>query len=183
MTKTVALFCFAIFLSGCGSSGPDELDRLMKEDPDFKQLILQRDRLHGEMKAIKQSMLSKKKVMDAEIDQVRLAYDTYSKAENQKIEKYQAVIDASRLQMKQDIMHAQGSLSQKENEYKDYAKSLESAKQFIHGSKGITFSSQEKKQLEEKILLLSEKMRPLREEIEDLKLRIRLKKQKIDFLR
>jgi hypothetical protein len=53
----------------------------------------------------------------------------------------------------------------------------------LHESKGITLSKAERQKWEERVLMLSEKMRPLMDEINDLKLQIRLKKQKVQYLR
>ncbi len=48
--------------------------------------------------------------------------------------------------------------------------------------KGITLSAQDKKRWSEHVLMLNEKIRPLSEDIQELKLQVRLKKQKIAYL-
>ena len=52
----------------------------------------------------------------------------------------------------------------------------------LNESKGITLSKAERQKWEERLMMLSEKMRPLGEEIQELKLQIRLKKQKVQYL-
>ena len=51
----------------------------------------------------------------------------------------------------------------------------------LREGKGINLSTQEKQKWEERILMLSEKIRPLSEEIQELKLQNRLKKRKIGY--
>ncbi|GEM_PF-996999 len=182
MIKKLFLVCFFLILTGCNSYGPEELDRLTKEDPAFKQMIITRDQMRTQMHAIKEDMLAKKKVMDAQIDKMHAQYDAMAKLENQQIEKYQAAIDANRAVLKRDIEIAEARLESKRTEFDGYRKTLADVQKVLKESKGITFSDQEKQKWQEKVLLLSEKMRPLKEEIEDLNLQIRLKKRKISFL-
>ncbi len=183
MTKKYFLPFLFLFLTGCSSYGPEELDRLTKEDPNFKQMIAARDQVHAQGHAIKEDLLTKKQAMDAQIDKLRAEYDTYAKLQNQKIERGQAAVDANRNLLKKDIEIEEARLVSKQAELDGYSKTLADVRKVLKESKGITFSSQEKQKWEEKTLLLSEKMRPLKEEIEDLNLQIRLKKSKMSFLR
>lgn len=177
------LILFSLFLTGCSAYGPEELDRLTKEDSNFKQMIIARDQMHGQVRLIKDDLLAKKQTVDTQVDKLRAEYDAFAKLQNQKIERCQAAIDANRNLLKKDIEIEEASLTSKQAEFEGYSKTLGDVRKVLKESKGITFSSQEKQKWEEKTLLLSEKMRPLKEEIEDLILQIRLKKRKISFLR
>ena len=176
------MLCLFLILTGCSSYGPEELDRLTKEDPNFKQMIVTRDQMRVQMRLIKEDMLEKKKAMDAQTDKLRAQYDAMAKLENAKIEKCQAVIDSSRALLKHEIEIDEARLDTKRTEFEGYRKTLSDVQRVLKESKGITFSAQEKQKWQEKVLLLSEKLRPLQEEIEDLNLQIRLKKRKISFL-
>jgi predicted nucleic acid-binding Zn-ribbon protein len=116
------------------------------------------------------------------VDKLREEYAAYSRAQNLKMEKYQAMIDAERAALKTEIENDNGSLDAKTKELGGYEKTLSDVKQMLEG-KNIRLSPQEKEKWQERILMLSEKMRPLTEEIQELKLQIRLKKQKIGFLK
>ena len=155
----------------------------MKEDPSFKQMIVARDQMHAQMRLIKEDLLARKEALDSQVDKLRAEYDATAKLQNQKIEKYHVVIDANRSLMKKDIEIAAARLASKQTEVDGYNKTLLDIKKVLKESKGITFSVQDKQRWEEKILLLSEKIRPLNDEVEDLNLQIRLKKRKISFLR
>lgn len=181
--KKLIVACSLLFLAGCSSYGPEELDRLTKEDPGFKQMIVARDQRHGQMQAIKTNLLEKKRAMDAQIDTLRAQYDAYAKLENQKIDKCQASIDANRALLKSEIETAEAHLESRRIKFGGYLKTLGDIQRVLKESKGITFSAQEKQRWHEKVLILSEKMSPLKEEMEDLNLQIRLKKRKISFLR
>ncbi len=170
-------------MTGCSSYGPEELDRLVKEDPAFKQMIVTRDQMHAQIRGIKDNLLEKKKIVDSQIDKLRLQYDAMAKFENQKIEKCQAAIDADRSLLKHQIEIAESRLQSKRTEFEGYRKTLTDVQNVLKESKGITFSAQEKQKWQEKVLLLSEKIRPLQEEIEDLALQIRLMKRKVTYLR
>ena len=52
-------------------NSPEELDRLTKEDPVFKQMILQRGQAKARAQLIREDLLGRKKTMDAEIDKLR----------------------------------------------------------------------------------------------------------------
>ena len=169
--------------SGCfWASNPEELDRLMKEDPAFKQMIVARDQINSQVRMIKNDMLAKKKVIDGQIDGFRREYDTYAKSENVKIEKYQTAMEANRNLLKRELETASAQLEAKETELGGYEKTLADVKKVLRESRGINLSAQEKQKWEERILLLSEKIRPVTEEIQDLRTQIRLKKRKIHFL-
>ena len=170
-------------LAGCASYGPEELERLLKEDPNFKQMIIARDQARGQIKAIKNDMLSKKKIMDGQIEKFHQEYDVYAKTQHSKIEKYQATIDANRNLLKREIETGSAQLAAKETELEGYEKTLSDVKKVMRESKGIKISPQEKEKWEERTLMLSEKMRPLLDEIQELRLQIRLKKQKLIFLK
>lgn len=171
-----------VALSGCAVNNPEELERLTKEDPAFKQMITTRDRMHADVKLIRGDLLAKKRALDAQVEKMRLDYDVYAKAQNVKIEKYKTVLDTYRKALQKDTEAATLSLESKQSELAGYEKTLQDVKKVLSESKGITFSSAEKEKWQERIVLLNEKMRPLAEEMQDLKLKIRLHKKKIGFL-
>ncbi len=178
----IVILCL-LSLSGCAPYGPEELDRLTKEDPRFKQMILTRDQIHAQIHAIKDDLLAKKKAMDAEISRFRREYDAYSKAQNLKIEKYEAAIEANRNTLKREIDTASAQLAAKVAELEGYQKTTVDVKKVLEESKGLRISAEEKQKWEERLLMLSEKMRPLADELQELKLEMRLKKRKIGFLK
>ena len=183
MVKALLIFSAALVLSGCSPYGPEELDRLAKEDPQFKQMILARDRAHAEARLVKDDLLARKRTMDTQVEKLRSEYDATAKAQNLKIEKLERSIEANRAILKRQIESAEIALEAKSKEIEGYEKTLADVKKVLHESKGITLSAQEKQKWEERVLLLSEKIRPLAEEIQDLKIQIRLKKRKIQFLK
>lgn len=182
MNKFIFFFVFATVLTGCAVNNPEELERLTKEDPAFKQMITTRDRMRGDVKLIKDDLLAKKRAVDAQVEKMRLDYDTYAKAQNVKIDKYKTVLDTYRKALQKDIEAANAGLDSKQNELAGYQKTLQDVRKVLSESKGITISAQEKEKWEERIVLLNEKMRPLADEIQDLKLKIRLHRKKIGFL-
>ena len=183
MNKIFTSVWIGVLLAGCSSVSPEELDRLIKEDSGFKQMIQARDENHRQINLIKQDLLDKKKLIDAQVDRVRREYDVYAKAQNLKIEKYQAAIDAGRNLLRRETETAAAQLNAKLAESDGYEKTLADVKRVLEGSKGIHLSQDEKERWQERVAMLTEKIRPLVEEIQELKLQIRLKKQKINFLR
>lgn len=182
MRKNSVLFVFTAVLVGCAANNPEELERLTKEDAAFKQMITTRDRMHADVKLIKEDLLVKKRGVDAQVDKMRQDYDVYAKAQNVKIDKYKTVLDTYRKALQKDIEAASASLEAKQNELAGYQKTLQDVRKVLSESKGITISAQEKEKWEERIVLLNEKMRPLADEIQDLKFKIRLHRKKIGFL-
>ncbi len=168
---------------GCNwNQGPEELARLLKEDVNFRQMMGQRDQAHGQISLIKNDLLKKKQVLDAEVERLRTQYDLYAKAQNRKIEQLRGTIEANRIRLKKDVESAESQSQAKQTELEGYQKTLVDVQKVLRESKGITLSAQEKKKWEERILMLNEKIRPLAEEIQDIKLQNRLKKQKIGYL-
>ncbi len=184
MKKILAVLLLAPFLAaGCNwNRGPEELERLVKEDPAFRKMILERDQAHAQIAMIKQDLLKKKQGVDAEVEKLRSQYDLYAKTQNRKVEQYRAGIETNRTRLKTEIDGAETSIEAKQTEFEGYQKTLADVKKVLNESKGITLSEQEHKKWEERVLMLNEKMRPLAEEIQDLKLQISLKKQKISYL-
>ena len=172
----------ALFLSGCAMQSPEELERLLKEDPTFKQMIVSRDQAHAQISLLKQDLLGRKKAVDAQVEKFRADYNVAAKAVNAKIDQYRAAIAANRALLKREIDLAAAEVESKQNEFGGYQKTLSDVQKVLHESKGITLSKAERQKWEERILMLSEKMRPLLDEINELKLQIRLKKQKIQYL-
>ena len=176
------LFC-CLSLTGCWWwQNPEELERLTKEDPVFKQMIIARDQARGQEHLIKEDLLLKKKILDGQVEKLRAEYDVYAKAQNKKIEQYQATIESNRDLLKRQIESASTELETRQKDVEEYEKTLAGIKKLLRESKGVTFSGQEKKKLEEKALILSEKIQPMADHVQELKLQIRLKKQKIYFL-
>lgn len=179
----LTLLCFS-GLSGCDfNQNPEEMDRLMKEDAGFKQMIGARDQAHRQIAIIKDDLLKKKSILDAQIEKQRAEYDRYAKAQNIKIEQYRGTIDANRNVLRHEIDTASAQLEAKSTELEGYQKTLSDVQKVLKESKGITLSPQEKKKWEERVLMLSEKIRPLTEEIQELRLQVRLKKQKTGYLK
>jgi hypothetical protein len=184
MSSRKSIFLFLSFLvAGCSAYGPEELERLVKEDPQFAQMIAARDQANAQIRVIKNDLLAKKKAMDAQISKLRGEYDAYAKEQNLKIEKYQTAIEANRFLLKKEIDAINQQLEVKLTELSGYQKTLSDVKKVMRESKGIQLSKAEQQKWEERVLMLSEKIRPLSEEIQELKFKIRLKKQKISFLK
>ncbi|MBI4432187.1 MAG: hypothetical protein HY592_01735 [Candidatus Omnitrophica bacterium] len=178
------LFIFTLLLvTGCAPYGPEELDRLIKEDPQFRQMIQFRDIIHAEARLIKDDLLGRKKAMDAQIEKLRSEYDGYAKAQNVKIEKFEMTIAANRNALKREMDTASAAIAAKEKELEGYQKTLADVQHVLKESKGITLSVQERQKWEERVLMLSEKIRPLSEEIQNLKIQNKLRKRKISFLK
>ncbi len=186
MKRVPALLAFAslLTLSGCliGTS-QEELERLMKEDASFKQMIASRDQTHGQIRAIREDLLSRKKAADAQISRLRADYDAYAKTQSKRIEQLQQAIEANRTVLQQQIGAAEAQLESKRVEAEGYEKTLADVKRMLRDAKGIRLSTAERQKWEERMLMLSEKIRPLREEIQELKLQVRLKRQKIAYLK
>ncbi len=179
----LAVALLAFVNSGCQwNQGPEELQRLVKEDPYFKGMIVQKNQARGQIGAIKQDLLDKKRIVDARAEKLRAEYDAYAKAQNLKIDQYNLSIDANRGKLRNQITSAEAEIEAKQTELEGYQRTLVDVQKVLRESKGITFSTQEQKKWEERVLMLSEKIRPLSEEIQELKLQIRLKKQKISYL-
>ena len=168
--------------SGCNFNNPEELERLVKEDGGFRQMIQVRDQTHGEIRSIKNDLLTRKKTMDAQIDRLRGEYDAYAKAQNLKIDKYQANIEANRNLLKREAETGGAQMTAKKTELDGYRKTLDDVKKVLKSGKSIHLSDQERQKWEERVLMLSEKIRPLTEEIRELEAQVRLKKSKASFL-
>ena len=74
-------------------------------------------------------------------------------------------------------------MQDKQVEMAGYEKTLADVRKVLQEGKGLSLSKTERQKWEERILMLSEKVRPLTDEIQELKLQVRLKKQKIQFLK
>jgi archaellum component FlaC len=172
-----------LFLPGCASYSPEELERLTKEDAQFKVMIQARDQAHAQIGLIKQDLLQKKKLMDVQVEKLRSEYDAFAKTQNLKIEKFQSSIDTNRTALKREVESAGAQLAAKLSEIEGYQKTLADVKKVLNETKAISLSSQEKQKWEERAEMLKEKIRPLTDEIQELKLQIRLKKQKTGFLK
>ena len=177
------LFSIIYLLSGCLSNSPEELDRLTKEDAAFKQMIIARDQAHAQIQAIKADLLEKKKATDMQVEKLRQNYDAFSKAQSQTIDKYRATVDANRNLLKHEIEVSEAQMVAKLKELEGYQSTLSDVQRMLGQSKDIKLSNTEKEKWQERVLMLSEKIRPLSEEIQELKLQARLKKQKLTYLR
>ena len=180
--RAAILLILCLSLTGCLQESPEELERLVKEDPTFKQMIAARDQAHVQIRLLKDELLNRKKQLDSQVEKLRADYDLVAKAQNKKIEDLRGTIEANRELMKRETTLGAASLEEKETELGGYQKTLADVRQVLHESKGISLSKAERQKWEERILMLSEKMRPLADEIQELKLQIRLKKQKLQYL-
>ena len=183
LNKFLVIPFFLFALSGCSSDSPEELDRLMKEDPGFHQMVESRDQVHAQIHLIKEDLLAKKKGLDAQVEKMRQSYDGYAKAQNKKMEQYQGLIDANRKNLKDQIETMTAELEAKQKELSGYQETLSDVKKVVRESKGIRLTPQERQKWEERNLMISEKIRPLTEEIQDLRAKIRLNKIKTSFLK
>ena len=182
MKNFFLLLFLSSVLSGCAIQNPEELERLTKEDSVFKQMIEARDKMRGDTKLIKDDLLTKKRSLDAQVEKLRRDYDAYAKAQNVKIEKYGSALEVYRRALTKDIDDAALSLQNKQGELSGYQKTLQDVQKVLNEGRGINIPAQEKEKWQERILLLNEKIRPLTDEIQDLKLKIRLNKKKMRFL-
>ena len=183
--KKCRAFCLilSLTLAGCLQESPEELARLTKEDPVFKQMILSRDQAHAQSRLIKEDLLERKKTMDDQIGKLRSDYDVIAKQQNKKMDQYGASIEQNANRLRKEIEAQSQSQSEKEVIFGSDQRKLAEVRKILQESKGFKLTKTERQQWEERALLLTEKMRPLAEEIQDLKLQIRLKKQKIRYLR
>ena len=183
MKRALILFLGPTLLIGCLSENPEELSRLVKEDSAFKQMIAERDQARHDILLIKQDLLSRKNVLDTQFEKMRSEYDIYAKAQNKRIDQFRTTVEMRRNQLKKEIELATAAMQNKSTELAGYQRTLADVKKVLTESKGISLSKAERQKWEERILMLSEKIRPLSEEIQELRLQVRLKKQKIGFLK
>ena len=155
----------------------------MKEDPAFKQMVLARDQAHRQILLIKQDLLERKKLTDTQVEKLRADYDTVAKEQNKKIDQWRASIERNRERLKHEIDEASLSLEEKQAEFSGHQNKLSEVRKVLKESKGFHLSKTERQQWEERAVMITEKMRPLAQDIQDLKLQVRLKKQKIQYLR
>jgi hypothetical protein len=154
----------------------------VKEDTQFKQMITQRDQVHNQIRFIKDDLINKKAVMDGQIAKLHGDYDFYAKTQNKRIEQYRTMVDVNRLRLRQEIETAEAQIDANQVEVEGYKRTLVDLKNVLKDPKGISFSPQEKRKWEERVLMLYEKIRPLEEQIRELKLQNRLNNQKIGYL-
>ncbi len=183
MKRLAATFFILLFLAGCESYGPEELDRLTKEDPNFKQMIMQRDQMRSQIVLIKDDLLAKKKALDSRVSSIKLEYDTYAGIQNDKIRKYHSAIKVNRAALQREIDTAEAQLKAKQTELEKSLSTLADMRKVLRESRVINLSKQEKDKWEERVLMQSEKVKPLTDDIAELQARIRLNKRKISFLR
>lgn len=169
--------------AGCASYGPEELDRLVKEDPNFRQMLVARDQMRAEIRLIKQGLFERKKVADVQIQKVRQEYEQHAKSENEKILKYQAVIETNRNVLRRDIETSEAQAAAKRAELERLQKTLGEVEKVLSESRDIRLSAEERQKWEERRLMISEKIRPLSDDIAELEIRIRLNKRKLGFLK
>lgn len=180
---SVLFLAFPLFLSGClVTESPEELERLTKEDPVFEKMILGRNQVHQQIASIKTDLLNRKKAVDAETMRLRSEYDALSKAQQLKIQNLRGAIENHRRTLKHQIETAEARLEAKQIEVEGYRKTLADVRTMLKNSKGIELSAKERQKWDERILMLTEKIRPIEDEIRELKLEIRLKNQKIRYL-
>lgn len=179
----VLLFALPLALGGCliGES-PEELERLTKEDPGFEKMILARNQVHQQIASIKQDLFDRKKALDAETLRMRSAHENYAAAQQQKIEGLRGAIEGYRRTLKSQIETAEARLEAKQIEVEGYRKTLADVQKMLRESKGIELSSKERQKWDERILMLTEKIRPIEDEMRELRLEIRLKNQKVRYL-
>ena len=163
MRRTLTLVLASLALAGCMGDNAEELDRLVKEDPAFKQMIVARDEAHKQMHLIKQDLLTRKNTLDAQVGKLRGEYDALAKTQNQKIEQFRTTIAADREKLRKELETAGAAVESKAAELAGYQKTLADVKKVLSEGKGITLSKTERQKWEERILMLSEKMRPLAE--------------------
>jgi hypothetical protein len=183
MKRLAATSLALLFLAGCESYGPEELDRLTKEDPNFQQMIVQRDQMRSQIVLIKDDLLAKKKTVDARVSAMKLEYDTYAGLQNDKIQKYRSAIEVNRAALQREIDTSEAQLRAKQTELEKSQSTLSDMRKVLRESKVINLSAPEKAKWEERVLMQSEKVKPLTDDIAELQARIRLNKRKISFLR
>lgn len=183
IARWITLCLIPLILGGCLlTESPEELERLTKEDPAFEKMILSRNQAHQQIAAIKNDLLGRKRQLDAETARLRSDYDAYAQSQGQKMEVLRQSIEGHRRALKQQIETAQARLEAKQVEVEGYRKTLDDVRQMLKESKGITLSPKERQKWDERMLMLAEKIRPLEDEIRELRLEIRLKNQKIRYL-
>lgn len=180
--KKFPIVIAALILIGCAPPDPEELERLVKQDPSFKQVIGARDQVHRQVQVIRTDLLQKKQALDSTVDKLRTDYDAFAKAQNQQIEKYQASLEAYRALMKRELETLNAQLQAKKTEFAGYKNSIESIHKMRGQTQGIKLSKAEQEKWQERVLMLSEKARPLVEEIRELEAEIALKKRKLSYL-
>jgi hypothetical protein len=183
MRRAFVLFCIPLVLSGClFTESPEELERLTKEDAAFEKMILARNQVHQQVGVIRQDLLTRKKALDAETNRLRSEYNALEHAQQQKIQALRNTIESNRRALKSQIDTAEARLEAKQIEVEGYRKTLTDVRQMLRESKGIELSKKERQKWDERILMLTEKIRPIEDEMRELRLEIRLKNQKVRYL-
>ena len=137
LNKFLLIPVFLFAFSGCNSDSPEELDRLIKEDVVFRQMIESRDQAHAQVRLIKDDLLSKKRTVDSQVEKARQEYDNYAKSQNKKMEQYQGIIDANRKNLREQIESMTAELDSKLKELSGYEETLTDMKKMRQMNFGL----------------------------------------------
>jgi len=172
----------SLLASGCSLKDESELELLMHEDADYRNLIEVKRQITVHIGEIRKDLKQKKQVLDEKITGMRKAYGTERDAKQVQVDALRAKMNAIRQEFKMGLAKAKETLASKERLQSQLSSALKDAEDVVGQKEKLGLSEEELTQWQAQIKNIKERLAPLSQEVVNLKAEVAIKTKKLRHL-
>lgn len=179
----VLIFGFWIFLSGCEQLDKESINKIIQEDPSFKEVLVKKDELDSKINLLLNQFQEAKAAAYANIRTIQENLDKQKQEMDSKIAAFKKELDPQRIKVRQNIEVLASTISAK----KDMLRNLESTKRnltnLISQQKTLNVPSEDMAKWQERLAALDGQIGPLKGEVRELEEKLHVLRLKSMALR
>ena len=183
MRLVLAVFlCAVMSLPACTVKDEHELELLVHEDPEFRNLIEIRDQIDSHVDMLRHELSEKRSDLNKKIAVLRKEYGIEKDAKEEKIYGLRMKLRTIREEYEVEVQDLKNVLEMKETLRSQLASTLKDAIDLIEQKEKLGLSEEELSQWNSQVEHIQSRLEPLLEEIKMLQAKVAIRSKKLKYL-
>jgi len=178
----MGIMVIGVLFSGCARHDSSELELLIREDPNYRNLIEVKIQVEGHIEQLRTQMSERKDLVEEKIKGMREAYRMDADGKDRQISKLRDKLKAIKLKFGEDLTEAKSALREKEELQSQLSAALKDAQDIIDQKDSLQLTGSDLVQWQSQISKFERRLDPLGDEIAELKAEVALTSKKLKYL-
>ncbi len=176
-------FVICIFITGCEQIDKESIDKIIQEDPSFKDVLVKKDDLDAKINLLLNQFQEAKAAAYANIRTVQENLNKQKQEIDSKIAAFKKELDPQRIKIRQDIDVLANTISAKKGMLRNLDSTKRNLANLISQQKTLNVPSEDMAKWQERLAALDGQIEPLQGEVRELEEKLHVLRLKSMALR
>lgn len=177
------IFGFWIFLSGCEQIDKESINKIIQEDPSFKEVLAKKDELDSKINLLLNQFQEAKAAAYANIRTIQENLNKQKQEIDSKIAAFKRELDPQRIKIRQDIEALTNTISAKKGMLRNLEGTKRNLTNLVNQQKTLNVPTADMSKWQERLAALDGQMGPLKGEVRELEEKLHMLRLKSIALR